>query len=233
MKIVTWNCCLKLASKYASIVRLKPDVLIVQECENLPSQFFSDAEYHWVGHNDRKGLGILTFGEKAKIDMSFNDKLDYFLPLNLSSGQKILGVWSFTHRAGKRFGEGHKGHVSDALDYYQDWLNDSDSAIICGDFNNSVIWDRGSKPSNFSSTHQKLETLGFYSAYHKLRGESFGQESEDSLYHTKNQAKPYHIDYLYLKNIKAQNLEVGKYEDWIALSDHMPLSLDCSPDIPN
>ena len=50
--------------------------MIVQECEKLPSNFFPETDYHWVGHDTRKGLGILTFGEKAEIDPSFNPKLD-------------------------------------------------------------------------------------------------------------------------------------------------------------
>ena len=119
--------------------------MIVQECEQQPFDFFPEAHYHWVGHDNRKGLGILTFEQKAEIDPNFNPNLDYFLPLVFESGLKLLGVWSFTHRAEKRFGVGHKGHVSDALNYYSDWLRDSDQAIVAGDFNNSVIWDKGKR----------------------------------------------------------------------------------------
>ena len=115
MRIVSWNCCLKLAAKYDHVAQLKPDILIVQECEQLPFDVFPEAHYHWVGHDKKKGLGVLTFGEKAEIDPSFNPNLDYFLPLVFESGLKLLGVWSFTHRAEKRFGVRYKGHVSDAL----------------------------------------------------------------------------------------------------------------------
>ena len=96
MKIISWNCCLKLAAKYERVAALKPDILIVQECEKLPYDYFPEAHYHWIGHDDKKGLGILTFNEAAEIDNSFNTKLDYFLPLNFQSGLKLLGVWSFS-----------------------------------------------------------------------------------------------------------------------------------------
>lgn len=232
MRIISWNCCLKFASKYEHVAQLKPDIMIVQECEKLPFNFFPETDYHWVGHDTRKGLGILTFGEKAEIDPSFNPKLDYFLPVIFKSGLKVLGVWSFTHRAEKRFGVGQKGHVSDALNYYGDWLRDADQSIVAGDFNNSVIWDKGNKESNFYQTNQKLESLGFFSSYHSTQAEAFGSEAASTLFHTKNELKPYHIDYLYLKGLKADDVEIGSYRDWISYSDHMPFIVDCENDRP-
>ena len=232
MRIISWNCCLKFASKYEHVAQLKPDIMIVQECEKLPFDFFPETDYHWVGHDTKKGLGILTFGEKAEIDPSFNPKLDYFLPIVFKSGLKVLGVWSFTHRAEKRFGVGHKGHVSDALNYYGDWLRDADQSIVAGDFNNSVIWDKGNKESNFYQTNQKLESLGFFSSYHSTQAEAFGSEAASTLFHTKNELKPYHIDYLYLKGLKADDVEIGSYRDWISYSDHMPFIVDCENDRP-
>ena len=227
MRLVSWNCCLKLAAKYEHVAQLKPDILIVQECEQLPFDFFQEAHYHWVGHDVKKGLAVLTFDEKPEIDPSFNPDLDYFLPLVFESGLKLLGAWSFTHRAVKRFGVGHKGHVSDALNYYDDWLQDSDQAIVAGDFNNSVIWDKGSKESNFYQTNQKLESMGFFSSYHSTQAEAFGRETTSTLFHTKNELKPYHIDYVYLKGLKAADIEIGSYKDWIRYSDHMPLVVNC------
>ena len=86
MKIVSWNCCLKLSKKFDAIKSLNPDILIVQECEELPLDFFLNAEYHWIGHNQNKGVGVVLFNNSAEVDNSFNNKLDYFLPLNLENG---------------------------------------------------------------------------------------------------------------------------------------------------
>jgi exonuclease III len=227
MKIISWNCCLKLAAKYERVAALKPDILVVQECEKQPDDHFPEAHYHWIGHDNRKGLGILTFNETPEIDNSLNTKLDYFLPLNFQSGLKLLGVWSFNHRAEKRFGIGHKGHVSDALNYYGDWLRDSDEAIVTGDFNNSAVWDKGKKDSNFLEINKTLESWDFFSCYHSFTQEPFGEETAATLFHTKNKLKPYHIDYLYLKGMQNNSTEIGEYEDWISLSDHMPLTVNC------
>ena len=230
MKIITWNCCLKLSSKFETIKRLNADILIIQECEKLPKDYFPGAEYNWIGHQDNKGVGVVLFNLTAEIDKAFNDKLDYFLPLNLDNDIKLLATWSFTHRAAGRFGDGHLGHVSDALSYYKDWLTETDQGIIAGDFNNSVIWDKGTKESNFMNTNSALQSLGYQSAYHQLTGEGFGAEKSATLYHTKKKDKIYHIDYIYLKGIKPISADVGIYKDWIKLSDHMPLSITTDAD---
>ena len=78
MKIITWNCCLKLSSKFETIKKLHADILIIQECEKLPKDYFPGAEYHWIGHQDNKGVGVVLFNLTAEIDKAFNDKLDYF-----------------------------------------------------------------------------------------------------------------------------------------------------------
>jgi exonuclease III len=223
MKLISWNCCLKLSSKFEAIKRLNADIIIIQECEKLPKDYFPGAEYYWIGHQDNKGIGVLLFNSTAEIDKAFNDKLDYFMPLNLDNGIKLLATWSFTHRAAGRFGDGHLGHVSDALSYYKDWLTETDQGIIAGDFNNSIIWDKGTKESNFMNTNSALQSLEYQSTYHQLTGEGFGAEKSATLYHTKKKDKIYHIDYIYLKGIKPISVDVGIYEDWIQLSDHVPV----------
>mgnify|MGYP006107333909 CR=1 FL=1 len=226
MKIISWNCCLKLSKKFDAIESLNPDILIIQECEELPLDFFPNAEYHWIGHNQNKGVGVVLFNNSAEVDESFNNKLDYFLPLNLDNGIKLLATWSFTHRAAGRFGEGHIGHVSEAVKHYKNWLKESERGIICGDFNNSVIWDKSNKESNFRETNESLNALGYQSAYHKLNNENFGEEKQSTLYHTKNKNKTYHIDYVFLKGIEPKSVAVGSYEDWITLSDHVPVTVE-------
>jgi len=223
MKVVSWNCCLKLSKKFDEIKLLNPDILIIQECEELPEDFFPNAKYYWTGHTKNKGIGVILFNNTAEIDASFNSKLDYFLPLNLDNGIRLLATWSFTHRAEGRFGEGHVGHVSAAIEYYRNWLDGSKEAIICGDFNNSVIWDKGNKTSNFKNTNTTLESMGFKSSYHQLTNEEFGNEKCATLYHTKNQSKTYHIDYVFLKGLEPKKIEIGSYEEWIKFSDHVPV----------
>ena len=43
--------------------------------------------------------------------------------------------------------------------------------------------------------------------------------------------KPYHIDYMFYNNQGINNIEIGEFDDWISLSDHMPMILDINPNV--
>ena len=225
MKVVTWNCNLNLVKKFEFIEQYKPDIAIIQECEKLDKSYFPNSEYWWIGKDEKKGLGIIIFNKSAKIANSYNETLVYFLPLQTDE-IKILGTWAYNHRAKQRFGDDFKGGASDALKYYKDWLLQDEKIIVSGDFNNSVLWDRRDNTNNFKNINQKLNEFNFFSAYHHFTKENFGEEKQATLFHTKNQNKPYFVDYFYLKNMSINNFVIGNYNKWISLSDHMPLIAD-------
>ena len=106
----------------------------------------------------------------------------------------------------------------------------SDDDLPCvfgGDFNNSVIWDKPNNLNNFQNINSKLEDLGFNSAYHSNTNDGFGSEETPTFFHTKQESKKYHIDYLYLKSLESNLVELGDYDDWIKLSDHVPIMVEC------
>jgi len=216
---------LNLVKKFELIEQYKPDIAIIQECEKLDKSYFPNSEYWWIGKDEKKGLGIIIFNKSAKISNSYNENLIYFLPLQ-TDGIKILGTWAYNHRAKQRFGDGFKGSVSDAINHYKDWLLQDDKIMVSGDFNNSVLWDRGDNINNFKNINQKLNEFNFISAYHQTTKENFGEEKQSTLFHTKDKNKPYFIDYLYIKNIIVNNFKIGDYEKWISFSDHMPLIVE-------
>ena len=78
----------------------------------------------------------------------------------------------------------------------------------------------------FTDVVKLLNQFEIYSIYHMLTKVKFGTETEPTLYFRKNRKTPYHIDYIFapigLINSR-KPVSVGKYEDWIPLSDHMPL----------
>jgi exonuclease III len=223
MKIVTWNCNLNLEKKFDLLQSLTPDIAIIQECEKLKENHFSNCKYFWCGENEKKGLGILVFNRSAKLDNIHNDKLIYFLPV-IADDIKILGVWAYNHRAIK-FGDNCSGYTSDAINHYSNWLSFNEKIIISGDFNNSVIWDKG-KDNDFKNINKSFEKLGLKSSYHQHFNEEFGKETQGTLFHTKNREKPYHIDYCYYKNFKLEKVQLENFDDWITHSDHLPLIVD-------
>tara|TARA_B100000767_G_scaffold96484_1_gene92708 strand:+ start:149 stop:829 length:681 start_codon:yes stop_codon:yes gene_type:complete len=225
MKIMTWNCNLNLAKKYQYIESFDTDILIIQECEKLKEDYFSGRKFFWTGRIENKGLGVLIKNDSASIDPSVDHNLINFLPIQ-SDDLRILGVWAYNHRAIK-FGNDVSGNTIDAIKYYRDWLvKGSSRCIFGGDLNNSIIWDKRNNDNNFQNINSSLNDLGFESAYHLLSGEKFGQESEATFYHTKKEPKKYHIDYLYTKSLDVKSLTVGKYQDWIKLSDHCPMIIE-------
>ena len=224
LRILSWNCNLRLEAKFEKIAALSPDIAIIQECERMPPDFFPDAQYLWVGQNEKKGLGVLIFGGTGTINTDYNSDLIEFLPVDTDFGS-ILAVWAFNHRAQKRYGRGFDGQISSAISHYKGFLEMETTLGAVGDFNNSVIWDTAnSKKIPFRRTIEQLESYGLVSAYHHARQEEFGEENEASLYHTKNREKRYHIDYLFLRTLG--NVSVGSFEDWISESDHVPVIVD-------
>ena len=222
MRIVTWNCNLNFKVKFDAILPLKPDVLVIQECERLSKNYFPNTEYTWVGRNEKKGLGVLLFDGAGSISPVYNEQLIEFLPINTDLGQ-FLAVWAFNHRA-KKYGEDVRGHILHALEEYELFLSDIRTVGVFGDFNNSVVWDKPKSRLSFRTTIEKFETFGLYSAYHKQNAEQFGKETQATLFHTKNPAKPYHVDYMFTR--QSVSVEVGAYDDWIEFSDHMPLTVN-------
>ena len=222
MKILSWNCNLKFAKKYEKLESIDADILIIQECENLKKNYFPNAKFFWTGRIENKGLGILIKNQSASIDEIYNPSLINFLPIQ-GDEIRILGVWAYNHRAVK-FGTNLSGNTIDALNYYDSWLTEkSQPCIFGGDFNNSPMWDKKNKPNNFHNINKTLNSFGFSSAYHSFTGDSIGFESQATLFHTKNESKRYHIDYLYFKSLKVKSVEVGLFNDWIQYSDHVPV----------
>ena len=167
-------------------------------------------------------MGVLTKKNDFFVDETYNKDLINFLPIR-SDNLKLLGVWSFNHRASK-FGSEVSGNTIDAINFYKDWFGDNDErCIVAGDFNNSIIWDKKGNDNNFNNIDGHLVDLGFVSNYHKLKDESFGKESYATFFHTKKESKKYHIDYIYSKNLNPLELKVGSYAEWISYSDHSPL----------
>jgi exodeoxyribonuclease III len=71
-----------------------------------------------------------------------------------------------------------------------------------------------------------LKQKGIYSAYHQFYNQKQGAEEHPTLFMYRHRDKPYHIDYCFASTHfieKLQSVEIGNYEQWIKLSDHMPV----------
>jgi exodeoxyribonuclease III len=116
------------------------------------------------------------------------------------------------------------GQVWLAINHYGKDLGNS--SILVGDFNSNKIWDNKERVGNHSKVVEYLESKNIVSLYHNKQNEEQGKETRSTLFMHRNIDKPYHIDYCFASReliAKGYDLEIGKYEDWIKYSDHVPI----------
>ncbi len=92
-----------------------------------------------------KGLGVFRFSEvHRERSRAFDPRFEVFLPLRVSGpiDFHLLAVWALN------FHPASDAPFVDALRFYRRFLSRRD-AIVAGDFNNSVFWDRPGKRTNF------------------------------------------------------------------------------------
>src|SRR5690606_7844441 len=103
MRIITWNCNMAFRKKSEFIISKNPDILIIQECENLDKNFFHNSlqkpnNSFWYGTNNNKGIGIFTFSNyQIKLLDIHNPEFRYILPFSVKNEEIeyiILAVWT-------------------------------------------------------------------------------------------------------------------------------------------
>ena len=70
MRLITWNCKGAFHRKHDFVAALRPDILIVPECEKVSgvTQPFNSApveSFEWFGSNPRKGLAVISYSDYA------------------------------------------------------------------------------------------------------------------------------------------------------------------------
>jgi len=241
MRIVAWNCNMALERKVARLLDLAPDVAVISECAE-PERLKARSRSAWmegepvcIGRNPRKGLAVFAFGAYAVCLAAPHDSsLRHLAPVHVSGPTpcNLLAVWAQNASAGP-IRKHQLGPLRRGLTRYKRFLGEH-PAVIAGDLNNNAIWDKPGWRINHSTNVAILERdFGLVSAYHSVRQEAHGAETEPTLYwrdRTKN-SPTYHIDYVFLPAAwigKVRHLEVGSFEEWggASLSDHVPMVVD-------
>ena len=263
MKIISWNCNGKFREKITSVVDedsktyLDADIYVICECENprdpnpkygkykkIVEELFGN-NYFWIGNYHYKGLGVFAKESiKLKPIEGLNENFKNFIPLRVNDSFNLLAIWAMG-------GDKEKGlnpYVEMIHDYFDanEKLFD-ENLIVCGDFNSNTLFnpkhktkDKNGKAKDHTNLDIKLNNNGLFSLYHKLSGESNGEETKFTFFQAKHLNVSFHLDYFYANEEIIKKTELigfwnkaddnipNKFEildkgGWISLSDHLPL----------
>ena len=216
--------------KLAALLALKPDVAVLSECaapDRLAERLDVGAlgcEPVWIGANRDKGLAVFAFnGYRARLaNELYRRSLRFIAPVRIEgpTSFNLLAVWAQNFSDGIRR-KRQPGPLRLALTRdYPAFLSEG-PAIVAGDFNNNIFWDKPGYLINHSHTVALLERYGLVSAYHYARSEAQGAETEPTLYWRDRlkDGPTYHIDYVFLPRDWAadiREMSVGGFDEWWA-----------------
>ena len=229
MRLVSWNCKAAFHRKHRLICELKPDLLIVPECEKLEVSSLdfgtlSIRSFKWIGNNPRKGIAIFSFGDyQFEVLPIFNPKHRWVVPLKVSGSRSfiLLAVWAMPNSDTGSYVQ----PLFNALEEYGESIHTGEIYIM-GDFNANFIFDRPSRIHKFQDLVGDLRAKGIRSLFHEQHGTEHGREAQKTFYMYHHEDKGYHIDYIFGgENVKNGSFDVsiGSFSDWHKYSDHMPL----------
>jgi exodeoxyribonuclease III len=220
--------------KNEKILSFKPDILIISECENEVKLEFDKLtakpnDFFWYGESENKGIGIFSYSDyKFELIEQFNPRFRYIIPLKAKSDKDefiLYAIWAMDNK--ENYYERYIAQIWLAINYYNDLLNKP--SVLIGDFNSNKIWDKKKRLSNHTNVVNFLQQRKINSLYHNQFTENQGEESKPTFYLHRNINKPYHIDYCFASEnilLKGYNFSIGNFEDWISLSDHVPIFIE-------
>lgn len=235
LRIVVWNCNMRLHDKIESLRALAPDLAVVPECacpEVLLRRSLELApdDIAWEGANPAKGLAVLAFGRwRLEIDRRHRPTSASTLPLHVSgpSPFRLLAVWGLSrweHRRRDRPPE----PLGEAVERLLPFLTDR-PAMLAGDFNLALLARRRDGRPVPSKLARRLAALGFVSAYHHARGVAHGGESEPTFCRYRRLPGRHHADHVFVDGDTVRRLssvEVEPAARWVSSSDHLPLVVE-------
>ncbi len=237
MKLITWNCRVGgFRWKSERIAPLLPDVLAVQEVENLDSLVKFSGPIQPTFRDritdpafPRRAIGVFSYTGVAARAVDLSEPMNYFRRYEVDReglSFNVVAVWTYKTKVSKTsYRQVHEGLIRHAS-----WIRERPTVIL-GDFNANASF----KGKNWRELVELLSSFGLSSAYHRYFDEEPGSESRPTHFHGGKEASPFHLDYCFLPEdwvSRIKRVEVGAHNDWCALSDHVPLVVDLDLESP-
>lgn len=221
LRLVTWNTSPgRLAVKLAALARWRADIAVLQEVhrprEPVPGLV-------WAGRETGgKGVALWLRPGLRATRSSPADSSWWSIPTFTIAplGVILVNVWT---REEHQYIAGLHGALDDHLPRAR-----PRALIVAGDFNGNVIFRKDGSRRDFRTLAERLETTyGLKSAYHAHTGDVYGKERRPTYYFQWDRKQPFHLDYCYVPRRWAiRRVQVGSYQTWRRLSDHVPVVVD-------
>lgn len=220
-----------------SVLPWHPDILIIQECEELSKLKFPTEQtpsFQWRSSGSgAKGLAV--FGWDCEIsNLGEETEFRHIVPFTVKHSCVdfiLFAVWAMDSKTDDK--ERYIGQVWKAVRHYENMLKGSQCVVI-GDFNSNKIWDRKPRCGNHSAVVELLRATGLESLYHLQEGIPQGEEKTPTFFLYRNASRPYHIDYCFMSQrlrYEGATFQIGTPDMFLRQSDHMPIKTDLA--LPN
>lgn len=229
---MTWNCDRGgFRTKAARIAAMNPDVIAVQEVsrpDRAALRHSGTAQPTFRDHRENapypRSIGLYSYTglriEAADADAPMYEFRRYRAVTESETRFQVAAVWT----ASSKDPQAHYRQAIIGLTRYQDWIA-AEPTVFLGDFNDNAR----NRSTNWPEIMQHLHDLGLVSAYHSHTGDEFGAETRSTFYPRRRSGGAWHIDYCFIPEqwmTKVRRVEVGGFDDWCDLSDHVPLTVD-------
>jgi exodeoxyribonuclease-3 len=219
-----------LSRKRQPLYALQADIAVIPECAKKCVDLCIEDGFDgcWLGDNPNKGLGVLIRKpwRIARIGKPCNK---WVVPLSIVGGSHdflLIAVWTTLIRGNLE--RSYIGQISEAVLQNPRWFA-KNKVIIAGDFNSNTRWDGKRELHTHSRLVRQLEKHGLISTYHQFFSETQACETRPTYYQWHRREPAFHIDYVFIPECWAtqmKSVEVGEYDVWSKLSDHVPLTVN-------
>ncbi len=233
MRIISWNCQGGYRKKIDNILEIKPDIVVIQECENLEKlRVFCKEKiplksFWFGGFYPHKGVGVFFYKDYQILSMENNISIEFIVPMKITNNFEfhLFAIWAMAP-LGEDKDKTYPYQIEKAVKKYKNILKNNLSILI-GDYNTPNI-EKPVEKTGFM-VNEEFKKLEIFSAYHEYFEKDYGKHNQYTFYQHKNTEFKHMLDYCFASRSiieKISKVEIGKYEDWIEYSDHCPLIVE-------